>query len=164
MIVKIEIDLGEEYPEYDEDGVSIGQSIQQAIKHRIVQEMLSRIRKDSFDKIGTMAENAIIEQKESVIKEVIADVIQNKKVKKQYSGDQMISYAEYIEEHLSREWLQDSKVRNYLDDLVKNLSTKFSTELKQRYDILFASQIVTRLNEQGMLKDEVAKILLGDGK
>jgi hypothetical protein len=164
MIVKVEIDLGKEFPEYDEEGVTIGQSIQDAITHSVVQKVLPLIRADSKDIANNLALNALNEQKEEAIQAVIDDLIKNKKVKKAYSGDQMLSYSEYIEQELERQYMNDRSMRNTLDEIVGKLSKQFSAELKNRYDILFASQIVSKLNEQGMLKEDVARILLGDGK
>jgi hypothetical protein len=43
---------------------------------------------------------------------------------------------------------------------IEELGDKFGNELKQRYDTAFATRIVMRLNEQGMLKEDVVKKLI----
>lgn len=36
--------------------------------------------------------------------------------------------------------------------------------MKQRYDLLFASQIVAKLDEHGLLKEDIAELLLPTSK
>lgn len=162
MKVKVEIDLGEEYPVFDEDGaLSIAASIQEAIVQKVRSEVLSLIRKESIDQVSAAVIKAVTEEREAKISEMVYNAIHNNKVRKRYSGNEMITLAEHIDEELKGSHLSDGNVRQMLDKAVKTTAAEMATMLKERYDLLFASQIVTRLNEQGMLKDEVAKILLG---
>jgi hypothetical protein len=51
-------------------------------------------------------------------------------------------------------------VKEFLTAQTKKATDSISKELKERYDLLFASQIVSKLHENGMLKEDVAKLLL----
>lgn len=84
------------------------------------------------------------------------------KVKKRYSSNDMITVAEYVAEEVERTVVNDSKLKEYLNKAVKTAGDAIGKELKERYDLLFASQIVSKLHENGMLKEDVAKILLGN--
>ena len=49
---------------------------------------------------------------------------------------------------------------NNQKDLIEKLAKNYSTEMKNRYDMMFASQLVIKLNEQGMLKEGVFESLM----
>lgn len=48
--------------------------------------------------------------------------------------------------------------------ILENMAKKLGDELKNRYDTKFATQLVQRLHENKMLKEDVATILLSDQK
>lgn len=47
-----------------------------------------------------------------------------------------------------------------LTRIAREQAEKTAKELKDRYDLLFASHLVTKMNENGMLREDVAKTLL----
>lgn len=49
---------------------------------------------------------------------------------------------------------------NSMEKLIKSLAKDFANEMKERYDLLFASQLVAKMSETGLLKEDVAKLLL----
>jgi hypothetical protein len=44
--------------------------------------------------------------------------------------------------------------------MIETNTKLFSAEFKDRYDLLFASQLVSKMNAVGLLKDDVAKLLI----
>ena len=56
--------------------------------------------------------------------------------------------------------IQNNTGWNSPNENIKKLAQKFGEEMKNRYDLLFASQLVAKMNESGLLKEDVAKKLL----
>lgn len=163
MKIQVNVDLSELFIDEDEAGVSLQTSIQNSVIHTVKQQVMELLKKDATDKISALAVSAIEEQKEVVIADIVHKAIHEQKVKKAYSGSgEMLTYAQYMQESLERTYLQENQISRKIDDSVKQIGTEIAAELKKRYDLLFASQIVTRLNQQGMLREDVARILLGD--
>ena len=67
----------------------------------------------------------------------------------------MVSIADYITERFAYQSGWGSP-----NEAIDKLAKQFGDELKKRYDIAFATQIVKRMNENGLLKDEsIIKLL-----
>jgi hypothetical protein len=66
-----------------------------------------------------------------------------------------MSLAEYVKKEF-----QDKSKHNNMHDTINAQAKKFADEMKNRYDLLFASQLVAKMNNNGLLKEEVAKLLL----
>lgn len=47
-----------------------------------------------------------------------------------------------------------------LEQFANDCAKDFGKEMKERYDLLFASQLVAKMSETGLLKEDVAKLLL----
>lgn len=166
MKIKVEVDLSDFYQE-DDDGDSFSEQIKSHIAWSVKHEIL----KDWKEKITTEFTKSVVEEIEKskmfFINDTLKDLAENAKIKKRYSSDEMISIVDYIKEELSRLRFETEYVQKYINSKVssqkeylENMAKDIVKELKDRYDMLFASQIVSKLNENGMLKEKVAKILL----
>ena len=66
------------------------------------------------------------------------------------------------------EWLRNqfSNSTSWRDpeQTIKAFAKEFGDEMKERYDMLFASQIVIKMSEQGLLKEGVAESLIRKGE
>lgn len=161
MILKIEIDLTDIYTEYESEV---------AITDLVKDEITSRIKKDAYEMFSKDAKEAFTNQvvrkieldKDLVIKDTLKELFSNKKIfKSSYNGQTTeMTLEEKITYELERNYNNESKFNDYFRKHFESCTTQISKELKDRYDLLFASQIVAKLNEQGMLKEDVAKILL----
>lgn len=157
MKINVTVDLSDFY---SEDESSFSEQIKSAIAYDVRQQVLA----DWKAKIGAEFNSAVIaeveKQKEQFITSALNELVVNAKVKKRYSSNDMISISEWITEELERTQLSENKLRDFLNSQTTKTSDKISKELKNRYDMLFASQIVAKLHENGMLKEDVAKLLL----
>lgn len=157
MKINVTVDLSDFY---SEDETSFSEQIKSAIAYDVRQQVLA----DWKVKIGAEFNSAVIaeveKQKEQFITSALNELVVNAKVKKRYSSNDMISISEWITEELERTQLSENKLRDFLNSQTTKASDKISKELKDRYDMLFASQIVAKLHENGMLKEDVAKLLL----
>lgn len=170
MKIKVEVDLSEFYQE-DEYGDSFSEQIKEHIKWAVKQEIL----KDWKEKVTTEFTKSVVEEVEKskifFINDTLKELAENAKIKKRYSSEEMISIVDYIKDELKNIRFDTDYVKKYLDkrtekqnEYLDKISKDIVNELKDRYDMLFASQIVAKLNEQGMLKEKVAKILLDKNK
>jgi len=157
MKINVTVDLSEFYSEEDERDFSsqIKDSISYQVKNQIVAEWK--------EKIGVEFNNAVKaeveKQKEAFITNEMERAIVDSKVKKGYSGE-MITISEWINEELQKAHLSDNRLKEFLNNQTKQLSDKLSKELKERYDLMFATQIINKLHENGMLNENVAKLML----
>lgn len=87
----------------------------------------------------------------------INKIIETERVKSSQSGrsSDMITLEEYISLEFTNKTGWNSQT-----DKIERLANKLGDDMKKRYDLMFASQIVSNLNKNGMLKDDVSKLLL----
>lgn len=158
MKITVTVDASELYSEEE------GQNFSEAIKGAIAYDVKQSILKDFKEKIGYEFNKAVAEEvekhKQFLIQDIMNEMFIVAKVKKNYSNE-MVSISEFIKGEIERTSFNSDQLKRTIDDQTKKASSLIAEELKKRYDILFASQIVSKLNEQGMLKEDVAKILLG---
>lgn len=131
------------------------------LKSQIKDEVVRNIRDNVKAQVSDLMNNVIIKEIESELKARIKiqveEFIKSGKVKGRYSSDQ---------ERTVDEWINDNIKMDY-SSLTKHIEasvSKISKELKDRYDLLFASQLITKIKEQGFLKEEAAKLLLTEEK
>lgn len=127
--------------------------LQNHVKNTVIREIGDSIKKqvDAFMDKAIKAE--IEKQLEMRVKLLMDAYLENNKVKGNYSSDPEMTVSEWINKKMSES-------RPSIHDTVKKQAELIGVDLKRRYDLLFASQIVAKINEQGLLKDDVARLLL----
>jgi len=68
-----------------------------------------------------------------------------------------------LEEYVVNKFKKDSgwsSPNEKIEKLSKQFAEKFGQEIKDRYDLIFATRIVQKLDKEGLLKENIAKILL----
>lgn len=159
MKITVTVDLSEFYTEEDEH-ISFSQAIKEYIAYDVKNKVLADFKQRAGDEFNIYVKQLIDQQKDGFITGVVSELITTAKVKKPYSGGEPISISEWVAQELERTVLSDSKVKEIVTKNVKQATDNIGDELKRRYDLLFASQIVAKLHENGMLKEDVAKLLL----
>jgi hypothetical protein len=137
------------------------QDLEQGLKNYVVEEVLNKISASIKTKVETQilvevksqVENAMYKQ----INLFISEFIKTGLVSSSRDSKNQVSIAEYIKEKFSygSGW-------NSANDVIKKFAESFGNELKKRYDINFANQIVRKMNEVGLLKEESIVKLLED--
>lgn len=152
--MKLEIELKEFWVEEQEE-------LEPALKSFVIHEAVMKINNQIKDRVEKHIDMEVKRQVEEnmyrLINNLIKTIIETEKVKSRYGKDE-VTLSDYIKEVFTR-----NNHDNKIDEAVKNIAKTQAAELKNRYDLLFASQIVTKINEQGLLKDDVAKLLLPQG-
>lgn len=109
--------------------------------------------------IETEITNVVKEQIEETLREqiqvLVADVISTGEIRVDSYSDNKIPIKDWIKKKFNGNCGYGSA-----ENQIKELAKKFGDEMKQRYDLLFASQIVAKLDEHGLLKEDIAKLLI----
>ena len=156
MKLTVNVDLEDFFQNEDE-------TLQESIVRAIETSVIRRLEKDFREKIKDDFYKKIIEkflsEKDAKVKEIIQKAFDEEKVKKSYYSDDMVTYTEYVTEVLKRDLNSPD-----LDRKIKAVSDKVSAtafeEMKKRYDVYFAAQIIEKLAAAGMLAQGVAESIL----
>lgn len=129
------------------------------LKRQITSSLASKITENLLNGhvklIEKIATDKIIQEFDKFANEATLQFIENGKVKSSRNSSTMITVSEYIAERF-----EYTSSYNNQKDLIERLAKNYSTEMKNRYDMMFASQLVIKLNEQGMLKEGVFESLM----
>jgi len=171
MKINVTVDLSEFYTE--EEGQSFSEEIKNEISSRVKNQVWKDFQDKALDELKNLVNTEFTKSKELNISYIISEIFSSEKLKKNQNSSELITVKEYITEKIKSDYFSERQsAESVLKSLVAGFENKFNSELKQssdaiskeireRYDLLFASQIVTKLNEQGLLREDVAKILLG---
>ena len=164
MKINIEVDLSDLYAEYNNEEDSLNEIVKQDITQRVKNEVWNKFKEEGFTAFCQQIDRKINLDKDLKIQEVINHLFEEKKCKKDYyNPNELVTIKEYIENKIEKEYFQNT---SYFEALIKkhieNFTSSYTKELKDRHDMLFASQIVLKMNEQGLLKDGVAQTLLNN--
>lgn len=129
------------------------------LKRQITSSLASKITENLLNGhvklIEKIATDKIIQKFDKFANEATLQFIENGKVRSSRNSSTMITVSEYIAERF-----EYTSSYNNQKDLIERLAKNYSTEMKNRYDMMFASQLVIKLNEQGMLKEGVFDSLM----
>lgn len=131
-------------------------ALKQSIIHEVVGEIKKSIQVKIEDHIKTEVKRQVEDGLYRKINFAIAEIVETEKVKSdEYNSKEMIPLKDFIKKIFvaNTGW-------NSPTDTIKNLAKKFGDEMKIRYDIMFATQIVNKMKENNFLRDDVAEKLL----
>lgn len=148
--MKITVDLNDFWLEEEEELIP---ALQEHVKNTVIRNIGDSIKKQVDAFMDKAIKEEITSQLEVRVNVLMEAYLQTGKVKGQYSNDPEMTITDWLGKKLS-----DS--RPQIQDYIVKAAAKQAEELKNRYDLLFASQIVQRINQQGLLKEDVAKLLL----
>lgn len=160
MKINVTVDLEDFYPE--EEGGNFSEQIKETIERNVVSKIWEKVKEEGFSSLCTQVERKVNLDKDFKIKEILDRYFEENKTRKsRWDSSKSLTIEEYINENLNAEYFHTGNQfdRRVTDFLTKNSNTIID-QLKERYDLLFASQIVSNLNKNGMLKEDIAKILL----
>lgn len=154
MKFKIEID----HFWLDEDS-----DLEPSLKKYIINEVVRKIEEKNRSIINNEINRIINKKVDDVIipkiNDIISEIMKQEKIYISYTGYNKDNEEITIEEYIKKKFLKDSGWDNPKES-IEILAKQFSKELKDRYDIMFASHIVSKINEVGLLKEGAEKILL----
>lgn len=148
MIYKIDVD------DFWLDEEELTEGLTSHIKNSVV----FKISKDIEDKVEKQITNKINE----VIKDKIGLIIDSKLNDLVSTGTIVKNGKEISMEENIKNVFQDNSGWSNPNQQIAKIAKKFGEELKLQYNNAFANQIVLKMKEQGFLKNDVVKVLLGE--
>ncbi|ASM66364.1 hypothetical protein [Bacteroides caccae] len=143
----------------DEDSNGFEEELKNSIKIDVCQQikkmMLTHIENEITNVVKQQVSDTLREQ----IQALVADVISTGMIRESSYSDKEIS----IENWIKSQFNANCGYHN-ANAKITELAKKFGDEMKQRYDLLFASQIVAKLDEHGLMKEDIAELLLPTSK
>ncbi len=154
MLLKLEIDLTDVWQ--DEDESTLADTITSQIHYEAKKEVWDKIKGNVNNKISEVACTYIDDKIQTLIDVACSEIIDTGvKVSNGYTSK--IDLKEFIEKKIN-----DDNVHRSITKYIDMQATNYVTGLKERYDMLFASQVVMKMSEQGLLKDDMLKKLVSD--
>lgn len=139
----------------DEDSGTLDEQLKSYVIHDVIMQIKSGIREKIETEISSQVQQQLEQCMHEYIQKEIKDFISEGKIRKS-------SYCN--EEILIKDWIKEKFTGdtgyNNPEQVIKSLAKDFGKEMKERYDLLFASQLVAKMSETGLLKEDVAKLLL----
>lgn len=131
----------------------LSNALQQAIKTDVIRKIQDNIKVQVEKLVENKILSVINAELETRAKVLTDEFVAKGKVRGRYSSDPERTVEQYIADEFKS---KEQDIKKYIEANAKAQGE----ELKKRYDLLFASQIVAKINEQGLLKEDVAKLLL----
>ena len=136
--------------------------LKKGLKSFILNNLIQTVWKKIETKVEDAVTKAIKDRVENILDKRIETEVARlltvaKVATKDYNGK--VAGEQTLEQYVKQRFLENSGWSSHTT-VINDIAKKFGQELKARYDVAFATQVVVRLNEQGMLKDEVVKLLI----
>lgn len=150
--MKFTIEVEDFYLEEDRD-------LAPALKSYIINDVVQKIHKSIKDKVEEHVTKEVKAQVEQSlyrkISTLVGEIIATDKVKGRYSNEPDMTLQEYVHDQF-----KNNSGYNSIQDNIKKLANAFAEDMKKRFDLLYASQIVAKMSDHGLLKDDAVKLLL----
>lgn len=162
MKLTVEVDLSDFYSESDVTNFSdqIKNHIAWTVRQQIAKEFKTQAQEEYFTDIKKQVKEQC---NYYFFENLVNEVITTQKIKKNEwdkNSDELITVKEYAENVLKNVVYNDNTIKETIKKYVQQLADKLVREIKQRYDLVFATKIVSKLADNKMLKEDVAKLLL----
>lgn len=132
--------------------------LSEVLKSHVTHEVITRISASIKDKVEKTITDRIEAAMNEKLKVVIDDTI-NECIER---GVMTVNKQQVnIKDHL-RSVFENSHGWNSPSNRMAEIAANFGKELKLQYNNIFATKIVISMKDQGFLKDDMARILLGD--
>lgn len=165
MKMAINVDLTDIYPETDGDGCvdSLSNVLRDEITYAIKGKIMESIGDDLKKSITSAVKEKVLLHLDIKIKRKVRQLMKEGMIKPDNYNAPM-----KITEHIERlfksngHWLKEGEA--FLKIHTAEIAKRFSEDLKNKYDMIFAAQIVDNLGKAGLLKDEAIKKLVSNEK
>ena len=141
------------------------ETLHEALRRELIEGAVATIRKEKYQEIEKELQDTIVKKAQRQLKLAVG-----KELKKVLSGtiDMKVGYTKMQDvtlEEAVRKIVEETKTdyrgdKLFIVDAVEKASTAVIEELKSRYDLLFASQLISKLNQGGYLKESAVAELL----
>ena len=150
--MKFTVEVDEFWIEEEELSSALRGDIKRSVVNEISESIKDKVEKQITEKVNEVIDHKVALVVDTVLTDLVATgvIVRNSKE---------IS----IEQHV-KNMFQSGHGWNNPNAQMERIAKKFGGELKVQYNNVFANKIVQNMKAQGLLKDEVVQILLGDNK
>ena len=145
--------------EVDDFYLSEDDNLEEGLKKHITDNVISQISKqikEKVDKQVVMEVHDIVEKNlYRDISSAIKSTVEKAEMPSRKDRNKSVTIEEYV-----RECIEEHTNYNSFTDIIKRVANDFAKQMKDRIDMQFASQLVIKMSENGLLKDDVANLLL----
>jgi len=138
----------------DEDNGSVEEQLKNFILRTVVYEIWGKVKDMIKPQMDELIRNLVDTKLNDKITKEVEKQVTTGTLKPRYSNDPELTIEQFIQDKF-----RGSSNKIDVDGIVTKIAKGHAEELKKRYDLLFASQLVSKMQEQGMLKEDVAKLL-----
>lgn len=155
MKVEVNIDLSDIF---DENGDEYSMSVSELIKGDIQYEVKRQIWNNIEPEINKQIHETVSDQVQKFliakIKRKVNSIIKKGKFQQNRYNDEvtMETYIQLFFEEAMNEYSPKGDLRN--------IASALAEEMKERYDLAFAAQLVSKMTAQGLVNKEVSKVLI----
>lgn len=168
MFMEIKVNLSDIYPEVDgcnnhEGGCefdSIKDAIKNEITYAIKDEIMKQIGEDLKAAIKEAVKEKVLLHLDIKIKKKVRQLMREGTITPDRYSNNPIKITNHIENLFKSNgnWLAEGEI--FLKEHTTEVARRFSLDLKNKYDMIFAAKIVDNLGKAGLLKDEAVKKLV----
>lgn len=137
------------------DGEELDSALKDHIKRDVVASIHASIKQKVEDHVTKEVKAQVEQQLYRKISTLVGEIIATDKVKGRYSSDPDMTLQEWV----MSEFKNNSRYET-IQDHIKKLANSFGEDMKKRFDLLYASQIVAKMGDAGLLKEDAVKLLL----
>lgn len=148
--MKINIDVSNFYLDEDDN-------LENGLKKYVINEVIASIYAKIKDKVETEIKRAVEKHILDNLSIAIARVVSNGKIKRKTDNTE-VTISEYVQDAL----LNSGSNWQSFDKIIREVSKTFCDEMRKRYDLSFASNIVAKLIDNKMIKEDAINMLLGE--
>lgn len=135
------------------------EDLAESIKRHVISEVTRSIK----ESITLQVQKIVTELTNAMTKEHIQETVASE-IKKEIETGEIVVYGKRvpITSHIKEQFEKNNGWNP--NSHVADIANKHGKELKARYDLAYATQLLVSLSEQGLLKAEMAALLLEKGK
>jgi hypothetical protein len=146
--MKFEVTINDFWLEEEE----LSEALQKAIKNDVLSQIRDSVKKQVSEFMDSHIKSTVDAELKTRVQLLMDDIISSGKIKGQYSSDPEITVSEWIKKKFTA-------VQSDIKAVVEKQVKLQVTELQQRYDLFFATQLISKMKEAGFMKEDVDKIL-----
>lgn len=153
--MKLKVDLDDFYLDEEDDLVP---AIKDFVVNKVTSTIWDRVEEKIKQKILDLCNENIQKIIDEKIETYLTEMLDKEMIKKDRWSDELVSLQEYVSTAFNKDF--DNNYRKILERIVEDKTKNICEEIKKRYDLLFASKLISKMNDQNMLKEDIAKLIL----
>lgn len=137
-----------------EDG-DFQEEFAQFVAHNVKSEIWQSIKNEAYEKVFETVKQELVEEIKQKIGVIVAMVAKEPIFFTHYGSKSDADKGLTLEDYARKLFndYHESGAKTTIQGVTKKTAEVFANEMRDRYDLSFAAQLVCKLNEQGLLKE-----------